>query len=160
MLGRFEQFCNAISSIQHSIQKIERMEMAKYGLKGPHAQCLLTMYRYPKGITAAKLCDICEKDKAAISRTLAELEKEQMITRQDPNGKRYRSKLYLTKRGTTVAAGVDDLVHQAVSRVSSGYDVQTREIFVGVLNTIAENLQDLSLRGITHETVSEDCQCL
>ncbi len=149
MIGRFEQFCAAISSIQHSISKIERVEMARYGLKGPHAQCLLTMERHPEGITAARLCEICEKDKAAISRTLAELEHAGMITRVDPEGKRYRTKLYLTEKGSEVAANVDDLVHEAVSRVSRSYDVQTREIFVHVLTTIADSLQNLCQDGLS-----------
>lgn len=148
MIGRFEQFCTAISSIQHSIAKIERVEMEKYGLKGPHAQCLLVMERSPEGITAAKLCESCEKDKAAISRTLAELETAGMITRIDPNGKRYRSRLYLTDKGRAVAKQVDDRVHQAVSLVSEGYDVATREIFVHVLNMIAANLQNLCKNGL------------
>lgn len=148
MIGRFEQFCTAISSIQHSIARIERVEMEKYGLKGPHAQCMLVMERNPAGITAAELCGICEKDKAAISRTLAELEAAGMITRLDPNGKRYRSRLYLTEQGRAVAKQVDDRVHQAVSQVSEGYDVHTREIFVQVLNMIADNLQELCRNGL------------
>lgn len=151
MIGRFEQFCTAISSIQHSIAKIERMEMEKYGLKGPHAQCMLVMERNPEGITAAQLCGTCEKDKAAISRTLAELEAAGMITREDPNGKRYRSRLYLTEKGRTVAKQVDDRVHRAVSQVSNGYDVATREIFVHVLGLIAVNLHDLCKNGLQED---------
>jgi DNA-binding MarR family transcriptional regulator len=148
MLTRFEQFCNAISIIHHAIQKIERVEMAKYGLKGPHAQCLLAISQYPDGITAAKLCDICEKDKAAISRAVAELEEAGMLIRQDPDGKRYRSRLYLTERGRVVADNVNQLVHSAVSQASEGYDAQHREIFVHVLNLIAGNLQNLSRNGL------------
>lgn len=151
MIGRFEQFCTAISSIQHSIARIERMEMEKYGLKGPHAQCMLVMERNPEGITAAQLCGTCEKDKAAISRTLAELEAAGMITREDPNGKRYRSQLYLTAKGRAVAEQVSDRVHEAVSRVSNGYDVATREIFVHVLSLIAVNLQDLYKNGLQED---------
>lgn len=127
------------------------MEMEKYGLKGPHAQCMLVMERNPEGITAAQLCGTCEKDKAAISRTLAELEAAGMITREDPNGKRYRSQLYLTDKGRTVAKQVDDRVHRAVSRVSNGYDVATREIFVHVLGLIAVNLQDLCKNGLQED---------
>ena len=148
MVGRFEQFCAAIVAIQRSIARIERMEMEKYGLKGPHAQCILMMGHSPEGITAAELCAACDKDKAAISRTLAELENEGMISRVDPNGKRYRSRLYLTERGRSVADQLDDQVHRAISQVSEGYDVETREIFVHVLNMIALNLQELSQSGI------------
>ena len=84
MFSRFEQFCTAVSMIHHSIQKIQRVEMARYGLKGPHAQCLLIINQYPEGITAARLCELCEKDKAAISRTVAELEEADMLIRRDP----------------------------------------------------------------------------
>ena len=81
MVTRFEQFSGAVSCIYRCIQKIERVEMAKYGLKGPHAQCLLAMSRYPDGITASELCTVCDKDKAAISRTVAELEREGLVER-------------------------------------------------------------------------------
>ena len=148
MISRFEQFSTAISCIYRCIQKIERVEMAKYGLKGPHAQCLLAISQYPEGITAAKLCDICEKDKAAISRAVAELEAAEMLTRQDPDGKRYRSRLCLTQQGREVADNVNQLVHTAVSQASAGYDVQDREIFIHVLNLIAGNLQNLSRNGL------------
>lgn len=148
MVGRFEQFCAAIVAIQRSIARIERMEMEKYGLKGPHAQCILMMGHNPEGITAAELCTACDKDKAAISRALSELENAGMISRVDPNGKRYRSMLYLTEKGRSVADQLDDQVHRAISQVSDGYDVATREIFVHVLNMIALNLQELSQSGI------------
>ena len=76
MLDRFEQFTAAISTIHRFVQKIERDEMEKYGLKGASAQYLLAMARYPEGITAAALCDVCDRDKAAVSRILSEMEKK------------------------------------------------------------------------------------
>ena len=156
MLTRYEQFCTAISVIHHAIQKIERVEMEKYGLKGPHAQCLLAISQHPDGITAARLCDTCEKDKAAISRAVAELEEAKMLVRQDTEGKRYRSRLYLTDRGREVADNVNRLVHMAVSQASEGYDAKDREIFVHVLNLIAGNLQSICREGLDqHRNASE-----
>ena len=38
MLTRFEQFTSSIAGIYKHIQKIERDEMIKYGLKGSYAQ--------------------------------------------------------------------------------------------------------------------------
>ena len=55
MVSRFEQFSMAIASIHRNLQKIQRSEMAKFGLKGPHCQCLLALSRYPEGTTAAAL---------------------------------------------------------------------------------------------------------
>ena len=138
--------------IHHSIQKIQRVEMARYGLKGPHAQCLLIISQYPEGITAARLCELCEKDKAAISRTVAELEEADMLIRRDPEGKRYRSRLYLTEKGAEVAGNVGRLVHRAVSQASEGYGEKDREIFIHVLNLIAGNLQAICRDGLNlHE---------
>ena len=148
MISRFEQFSAAIASIYHSIARIERVEMAKYGLKGPHAQCLLAMGRYPDGITAARLCEACEKDKAAISRTVAELEEAGMVLREEQDGKRYRANLMLTDKGREVAKNVNDLVYLAVSRASAGYDAETRRTFMRVLNLIAGNLQDICRDGL------------
>ena len=86
MENRYELLSSSISCMYHDIQKIERMEMAKYDLKGPHAQCLLAMKKYAEGITAARLCEVCEKDKAAVSRILAELAEAGMVFRENRNG--------------------------------------------------------------------------
>ena len=152
MFTRFEQFCTAVSMIHHSIQKIQRVEMAKYDLKGPHAQCLLVISQYPEGITAARLCELCEKDKAAISRAVTELEGADMLIRRDPEGKRYRSRLYLTEKGAQVAGNVGRLVHSAVSQASEGYGEKDREIFIHVLNLIAGNLQAICRDGLEQQT--------
>lgn len=148
MIGRFEQFCSAITSIHRSILKVERTEMAKYGLKAPHTQCLLAMDRFPEGITAARLCEVCEKDKAAVSRTIAELETAGMVTRQDPDGKRYRSLLKLTEQGKMVAEKVNALVYRAVKQASEGYSAEDRLTFMSVLDVIAGNLQNLCRDGL------------
>jgi len=148
MIERFSQFCTSIASIQRSIVKIERVEMAKYGLKGPHANCLVAMARYPEGITAARLCDICDKDKAAISRTVSELEDAGMVLRQDPEGKRYRSVLRLSEKGKEIANRVNDMVLLAVAKASDGYDKEKQQIFARVLNLVAGNLQEICRDGL------------
>ena len=148
MVTRFEQFCTAISSVQKCIQKIQRVEMAKYGLKGPHCTCMVAMSRHPEGITAARLCEICDKDKAAISRTISELEQAGMVCRDDPEGKRYRSVLKLSEKGKEIAEHVNELVFVAVSKASAGYDMETQQTFVRVLSLIAGNLNMICRDGL------------
>ena len=151
MEGRYELLSGSISCMYHDIQKIERMEMAKYGLKGPHAQCLLAMKKHPEGITAARLCEICEKDKAAISRILAELEAIGMIHRESRNGSRYRASLHLTQQGNIAASAVLDKARLAVERAGVGFGDAEREIFYRVLAIIARNLHQLCREGISRE---------
>ena len=61
MLDRFEHFSYSISNIYKHIIKIERDEMEKYGLRASYVQYLITMNRFPEGITATKLGEICER---------------------------------------------------------------------------------------------------
>lgn len=151
MVSRFEQFCSSVSCIYHYIQKIERVEMAKYGLKGPHAQCLLAMSRYPEGITASELCTACDKDKAAISRTVAELEREGLVERQTRNGNRYRAILRLTPQGKDAACRVDDRARFAVEKAGAGMTNDQREVFYAALDLIAGNLQVISAEGLEEQ---------
>jgi len=148
MVSKYEQFSASVSSMYHDIQRIERVEMAKFGLKGPHAQCLLVMGRYPEGITAARMCEICEKDKAAISRTVAELEEAGMVLRSERNGSRYRSLLTLTQRGLAAAEAVKERARLAVERAGEGLDDAQREVFYRVLALIAGNLHAICKDGL------------
>ena len=149
METRYELISGSVSSMYHDIQKIERMEMAKYGLKGPHAQCLLAMKRHPEGITAARLCEVCDKDKAAISRTLGELEAAGMVRRENRNGSRYRANLVLTDQGRLAAEAVVEKARLAVELAGTGFDEAQREVFYRVLSIIAGNLHRLCRQGLT-----------
>ena len=148
MQRKYELFAASVSCIYHDIQKIERVEMAKYGLKGPHAQCLLAMRRCPGGITAAQLCEICEKDKAAISRTLSELASAGMIQRNMPGGVRYRAVLTLTDQGQAAADAVCRRALLAVEQAGAGLEDGHREIFYQVLGLIAGNLHTICKDGL------------
>lgn len=149
MENRYELLSGSISSMYHDIQKIERVEMGTYGLKGPHAQCLLAMKKHPEGLTAARLCEICEKDKAAVSRILAELEAAGMIYRESRNGSRYRARLLLTEQGNTAAEAVVEKARLAVELAGCGIGEDEREVFYRVLSIISGNLHKLCKEGLS-----------
>lgn len=151
MVSKYELFSSCVSCMYHDIQKIERTEMAKFGLKGPHAQCLLAMSRFPEGVTAARLCELCEKDKAAISRTVAELERFGMIRREERNGTRYRANITLTEQGMVAARAVKEKARLAVEQAGDGLDDAQREVFYRVLALISGNLHTICKDGIKSE---------
>ena len=151
MVTRFEQFTASVASIYRSIQKIERVEMAKYGLKGPHAQVLLAMSRFPDGVTSGELVKFCDKDKAAISRTVAELEREGMVSRAGKNGNNYRAALTLTERGREAADHVAIRAKQAVDTASDGLSDDNRRVLYAALALIAEHLQNICEIGLGEE---------
>ena len=149
MIDRFEQFVSYISAIHRDIQKIEREEMVKYGLKGAYAQYLVAMHRYPEGITAAELCDVCGKDKAAVSRVLAEMERKGLVEKQCNHDNPYRARLLLTDAGMNAADYVCRKAVAAVQIAGQELNEETRTILYRSLRGISAQLQKICEDGIS-----------
>ena len=148
MVSKYEHFSLSVSRIYHDIQKIERTQMERFGLKGPHAQTLLALHRHPEGVTSVQLCEICAKDKAAVSRTIAELEEYGMVCRQQFHGSAYRALLKLTPKGEAAAREVSARAVMAVEQAGKGLDDECRDVFYQVLARIADNLHTICKNGI------------
>lgn len=147
MLSRFEQFTFMISGIYRSIQKIEREEMDKYGLKGGYAQHLAAMARHPEGLTAAQLCEICDLDKAAVSRSLTEMEQRGLLERDTTAGA-YRAKLRLTSTGREAADYVRKKACTAVEAAGKNLSDGDRAVLYTALESIAGQLQTIAKEGL------------
>ena len=76
MQQRFETFTVLIAKISRSIRRIKAEEMSEFHLKGPHVSCLYYLTQLGP-LTAGQLCDRCEEDKAAVSRSLEYLEQNE-----------------------------------------------------------------------------------
>ena len=148
MLRRFEQFSFFVSGIYHSIQQIERKEMERLGLKGPYAQYLVVLERFPDGITAARLCEICDRDKAAVSRAVNEMEERGLLCRERAGDRTYRARLMLTPAGQEAASHVCERVRLAVSLAGAGIEEGDRTVMYGALERIAANLQNIGRTGL------------
>ena len=138
MLNRFEDFVTGITECHRYIQRIKAMEMTEFGLKGTHVMCLFYLGRSPEGLTAARLCTLCGEDKAAVSRTVAELEQLGHCTRDN---KKYRATLTLTDSGREIASRLDGLVAQWVTAGGDGLTDEERAAFYQTLGKIAANLR-------------------
>ncbi len=148
MVERFEQFSFAVSAICRYIQKIEREEMERYGYRGAYAQYLVTLNRYPEGLTAAELCEACDRDKAAISRISGEMEEKGLIFRELRANSLYRAKLKLTDEGKKAASFVCERASVAVSATGGEISDDDRKILYNSLELIMKKLQIISKEGI------------
>ncbi len=144
MIQRYTQFKATIACIDKSIQKLERQEMERFGLKGPHVQCLMAISSHEKEITAATLSRICNKNKAAISRSLAQLEDKGLVLRQAG----YRGYLTLTEQGKAVTQRISQTAERTVKAVSLDFDEAGRTAFYQALERIACNLQSICEEGV------------
>lgn len=146
MIDRFERFSFAIFEISRCWHKIAAEVMAEYGLKGPHAVYLITMRRAGEGITAARLCELCSRDKADVSRAISLMEGKGLVKREGDS--QYRALLTLTVEGERAADHVSDRARVAVEHAGSGITDEHREIFYSTLESITMNLQTLSKEGL------------
>ena len=149
MLNRFARFSLAISEIDRCWHKLAAEEMAKYDLNSPHAVYLTALYdASEEGITAAKLGELCRKNKADVSRMVSILEKKGLVRREAIGTNLYRAKLLLTEEGKQAAEHVRERAAVAVELAGAGLSDENREIFYEALEQITLNLQALSKDGL------------
>ena len=140
MEERFEAFTVLISRISRSIKRIKSEEMAEFHLKGPHVSCLYYLF-LADGLTASALCERCDEDKAAVSRSLDYLEKGGYITCEDGTGRRYRTPLYLTEQGRAVCRAINKKIERIVEAASRGLSESERWSMYRALTLISGNLE-------------------
>ena len=114
MVDRFEHFSGAIVKISRAWRKLACEEMAKHGLRGPHATYLITIDRFQQGITVPQICELTGKDKSDASRMIGILEEKQMVERILSPGSTYRGKIVLTEKGKEAAQQVKKRAVRAV----------------------------------------------
>jgi DNA-binding MarR family transcriptional regulator len=156
MVSRFERFSYAILAISKCWNKIAADEMKKYGLKGSYAVYIVTMLRYEEGITAARLGDLCSKDKADVSRAISVMEKKGLVIRECVNHNTYRALLKLTEEGKLAARQVQGRADIAVHLAGKNLTDEKRAVFYEALEDIASSLQILSEEGLPVEYSEKD----
>lgn len=144
MEERFKTFTVQIAKISRSIRKIKTMEMAEFNLKSPHVSCLYYLYTQNGDLTAKELCDICEEDKSAISRSIEYLENDGYLTCNSKTEKRYKSPLKLTEKGKKVGKIIADKIDNILDMASDGLSDKNRIIFYQSLMLISNNLQKIT----------------
>lgn len=149
MVDRFRLFSASIAAIHRDVQKIEREEMEKYGLKGAFAQYLVILIQYPEGIPAARLTELSGNDKAAVSRAVAEMTEKGLLCKHGEQA--YRAPLVLTEEGRRAAEFVCRRAEEAVAQAGGGLSTETRAVFYEALGQIAERLQTISKTGLGAE---------
>lgn len=146
MQERFETFTVLINRISRNIRKIKNQEMAEYNLRSAHVSCLYFLYTN-KGATATDLCDLCEEDKATISRALDYLEVNGFLTCASQNVKRYKSPLILTDAGNEVGKKIADKINSVLEAIGGGLTEEERVAFYRSLSIISDSLEAVLKTG-------------
>ncbi len=148
LLDRFGQFSSTMFAVWRDIQRIERDEMEKFGYKGAYAQYLVLLKQHPDGLIASRICELCDKDKAAVSRILGEMQEKGLVARDTDTERVYRGKVHLTEEGSRIADYICEKACAAVTVVNKEMTEEERTLFYGTLDRIATVLQELAKNGI------------
>lgn len=141
---RFEEFVGLISSLEKEVQRIRAVECERLGLRGADLMCLYCLGRAQGGITAAELSRRAGVTRAAVSRSLAQLEESGLVmVAAADDGRAYRAPVSLTDAGRATMAGVDEAVSRVMSRVDSALEDDARAQLYASLASVLE-----CLRGI------------
>ena len=151
MIDRFERFSVVISEISRHWHKITTLEMEKYGLKGAHSIYLAAMARYPEGLTAGQICELCCKDKSDVSRMMSIMEKKGLVTKEGIHQNLYKGVFRLTDEGKAAAEYVSKRAGLAVSIAGKDLTDETRTVLYDALESIVDNLRILCENGLPTE---------
>ncbi len=140
-MSRFEQFTVSIFSITHYWNKIATEEMREHGLKGAYALYLLILDTAGSDITAARLCEMTQRDKADVSRAVSLFQEKGFVEAYGEN--RYRAPIKLTDKGKSIAAKIREKADSALQTAGAGLSDEMRSNMYKALEIISENLREM-----------------
>jgi DNA-binding MarR family transcriptional regulator len=138
MKERFQTFTVLISKISRNIKKIKNQEMAEYGLRSVHVTCLYYLYAQ-ESLTATELCELCEEDKATISRALDFLEEKGFLLPQP--SKKYKSPLLLSEKGIEAGKKIAEKIDFVLEEICIDLTEAERDEFYRSLTIISDSLE-------------------
>ena len=148
MLERFAKFSFALNQLYRYWHQLTSDEMYAYDLRGPHSVYLLAIYNHPEGLSATQLCEICGRDKADVSRTMACLENKGIVAKEGDLQNHYRGVYKLTDLGMDAAEHVCRRASLAVDLAGRDLTPEDRAAFYRALESITGNLHKLSKEGL------------
>lgn len=141
---RYKTFTVLIANLARSIRKLKTEEMAKWNLKSNHLSCLYYLYQRKK-LTVKELCDICEEDKANVSRSVEYLEDNGFLKKEQAPNRKYKKHLVLTEKGVETATPLFMRVNDIIESAGTGISEEERETMYRCLRLISKNLQNYNM---------------
>jgi len=143
MTDRFERFSFITAEIHRHIYKLSSEVMAEFGLRGMHAIYLLMLRKYSEGITAAKLSELCCRNKSDVSRAMTVFLDSGIIVKKGEENN-YRATLMLTEKGMHYANLLSAKCDELLALVGKGIPEEQRKNLYECLDIILRNLKEIN----------------
>ena len=140
MQQRFRNFTLLNAQISRCLRRIKTEEMADIKLKSGHVSCMYYLYAVGP-LTAKELCDMCEEDKANVSRSMEYLEQNGYLAPLPDEKRLYKRRYTLTEKGTEAAKRLDEKIERVLAIAGEGVTEENRAIMYASLAKVSANLQ-------------------
>lgn len=144
MQEKYKIFTVLISTINRNIRRIKAEIMAEHNLKCPHVSTIYYLY-VQGGMTLKELCEACNEDKGAVSRSVKSLELEGLVEKDDATEAKYKNKLFLTEKGKELGKQIVEKIDAAVEYATHGLSNQDKQIVYACLGIISTNLEKFKI---------------
>jgi DNA-binding MarR family transcriptional regulator len=104
--------------------------------------CLRHLYSAPDGLTRTKLVNLCDIDKAQVSRIINDLCAKGYVCETDSENLNYRKRLKLSPLGKDITEEINKLVLDLNSFVSDDISVDEIESFYVTFEKISDRLKE------------------
>ncbi len=141
MQEHFKLFTTLIATINREIKHVKTQIISDHNLKCPHVSTLYYLY-VENGLTLKELCEKCNEDKGAISRSVKSLELEGLVETSSLQ-KKYKQKLTLTEKGKEIGKDVAKKIDIAVKKAIENLSDEDKNCVYRSLSTISQNLGKL-----------------
>lgn len=132
-------FMNELSIIMRHLRIRAEHGMIRYDLGFPE-QMVLTCLSPNKVLKQEAIAQILGLDKGAIARTVAKLEKKDLVEREINPSDRRQNLVSLSEGGRTIIHDMKKNLNKCTDRAFEGFTDAERARFVADLNRIADNL--------------------
>ena len=136
----FERFAQMLSNASKSILRLKSKCMSKYGLSSTHTLCLRALYESEDGLTKSEISDICDVDKAQITRIMSELVENKYVV-ADTSKRTYNRKFFLTELGVNITEEINQTVETVVRYVNEDIPREDIEHFYSIFEVINKKLK-------------------
>ena len=144
MQEKYKIFTVLISTINRNIRRIKAEIMAEHNLKCPHVSTIYYLY-LQGGMTLKELCEMCNEDKGAVSRSVKSLEKEGFVEKDDATEAKYKNKLFLTEQGKELGKQIVEKIDSAVEYATTGLSSEDKQTVYTCLGIISNNLEKIKI---------------
>lgn len=141
MPDRFETFIHNIMELNRCIQRLKEEEMGRLGLRPGHAMCLYYLGKSADGLTVSQLTAMSHEDKAAVSRCLSSLSRQELVARAaHGDGNSYRVPYRLTASGQQVVDRISARAALLLQKGGARLTNSERDSLYRSMQTIIDNL--------------------